>query len=915
MQRQRREQRPERRLIRLRHGLLIGGVVSLFMVGAASFRLFDQAQLWLSNLLYADIPTSGQVVIIAIDDLSLGEFGRSVADWSRERHARLISILAGGGARVISFDILFDAPTAEDDQLAKAITDARAGTAGTRVVMAVSGRQGTQLNELPDQLMRYRGILTPVEGLQNAGVALGHVNVSPDADGYVRHIPVIMQSGDEQSASLRRWLSLSAATYLTWLRIPPSLFDQVVRETENTVRLTDKRIVPVDPGKRLLTNFFGGSGTFAHYSFAAVYKGEINPALFKDKIVLVGALNATGLVDRYLVPIDRGDIMAGVEIHANALETLLQNRPLTSQPWAAVIVSILLVSFGSALLFIQLPVRFVPVAYAVLFIGGVLAASLAFSLNDYVAQLAYPALALTLTMIGVLFSDIQIEASRRRAIQRILDSLARLGSERLLLKEVLPQLFAEILALLDCQGAAIWLWDEEHQEPQRVFGSLHLSEKALGLITPGDSLEQPLSMGWSTYDLTALSTILDRAPYYKKEAAIIPLTHQGHPVGAIGAARAARTFTIEQLDLMQVFATNAAPILANARLYTAQLQQKELIESILTETPDPILVLGDDQRVIRTNEAARLLFPDLVSEVEDGTSFLSLLTASGVEDKQRTALEIGLNRAVSFEQEIGFGERHFKLLGAPLHINRDAWVLVLNDISTLRELDSLKTQMIRMASHDLKNPLGVVLGYTDLMLSGRAKEPDRFLRMIHDAAKRMETIINDILNIERLRAGRLDLALIDLGDLLAETFAEYQDQARDKAHTFTLERPPAPLLSQIDRRQFQEAISNLIGNAIKYTPNEGSVTVRLSATGDLIHLHVADNGYGMAKDAQANLFKPFYRVRTRETASIPGTGLGLSLVKAVIEAHGGRLWVESDEGKGSTFYIEMSINLEQPEPS
>jgi signal transduction histidine kinase len=389
-------------------------------------------------------------------------------------------------------------------------------------------------------------------------------------------------------------------------------------------------------------------------------------------------------------------------------------------------------------------------------------------------------------------------------------------------------------------------------------------------------------------------------------ALIVPLFFQSRPVGAIGATRGEKPLNREQLALLHIFGENAAPILANARLYTAQLQQKELIESILASSPDPILVLDDQRRVVRSNLSAQEIFAELNAGTPDlGAIFRNV----GIDAAMLREIDQILDAGQPFTREIGFGERYFNLLGAPLRLNEDAWVLEMNNISTLKELDALKTQMIRMASHDLKNPLGVVMGYTDLLLSGRAKDPERFLRMIDDAAKRMQAIITDILNIERLRAGRLDLAPIDIGDLLAETFEEYRPQAEEKAQTFTLQRPRYALITLLDKRQFKEAISNLIGNAIKYTPKEGAITVRLQENEGRLHIDVQDTGYGIPKDAQANLFKPFYRVRTKETASIPGTGLGLSLVKAVIEAHGGKIRLESDEGRGSTFHVELPMKL------
>lgn len=886
---------------RLRYGLIIALFLTPLIGLVAGLQLFEQANLGLTNLLYVSFPLSDTVAIVAIDDLSLGKFGRSVADWSRERHAQLIRTLSAGGARVIVFDVLFDAPTPNDQAMADAIADAR--KAGTRVVLAISGRQGTQLNTSPAETLHYRGVLRPVEAFQEAGAALGHVNVTPDSDGYVRALPFVMESGDPVS---EQWFSLSAAAYLSYLRISYAQFGQVAKVGDGQVQLTGQRKIPVDSAKRLLTNFFGASGAFPNYSFAAVHDGEINPNLFKDKVVFVGALNATGVTDRYLVPIERGNLMAGVEIHANALETILQSRALVRQPMALAALFGMLIAIAGSLVFTQLGARMLILSYAASLVVIFLVASLLFSFNQYILALIYPVLALTLAGIGALISNIRLESRRRQRVQTLLDSLGRLGEQRLLLTDILPRLSSEILGLSGGNGAAIWIWDEEHHDPVRAYGSLHLSEKQKGLIPATPSRTAIQTIGWNSYDLDAFRAIDQHQSLQANQALIVPLYFQNQPVGAIGATHGEKPFNREQLALLHIFGENAAPLLANAKLYTGQLQQKELIESILASSPDPILVLDDQQRVMRSNLSAQQLF----AELGDGTPDLgALLRNVGVDQKVRDDISKTLNNDLAFEHEVSFGERHFVLLGAPLQINENSWVLEMNNISTLKELDALKTQMIRMASHDLKNPLGVILGYTDLLLGGRGKDPERFLRMIDTAARQMQAIINDILNIERLRAGRLDLELSDMGELLTETFEEYHAQAEEKAQTFTLRRPRYALMMLLDKRQLKEAISNLIGNAIKYTPKEGAVTVSLEQKENWLYLSIQDTGYGIPKDAQANLFKPFYRVRTKDTASIPGTGLGLSLVKAVIEAHGGKIWLDSDEGKGSIFHVELPIKL------
>ncbi|MCL4253405.1 MAG: CHASE2 domain-containing protein, partial [Anaerolineae bacterium] len=232
--------------------------------------------------------------------------------------------------------------------------------------------------------------------------------------------------------------------------------------------------------------------------------------------------------------------------------------------------------------------------------------------------------------------------------------------------------------------------------------------------------------------------------------------------------------------------------------------------------------------------------------------------------------------------------------------------------ATLAELSMLKTRMIRMASHDLKNPLGVVITYGSLIEEDIQAQPDtmspehaRFIKSMVKSANDMLHIIEDILNLEKMRSGSIKRDPLSLHFLVEEVVSRHELDAQEKHQTLTKHLPEEHSLVQGDYRQLFQAITNLVGNAVKYTPENGIIQVRLIPQTETIRIEVQDNGYGISEDAQANLFQEFFRVKTAQTAHIEGTGLGLSLVKAVIDAHGGKIWVTSAEGAGSTFYVEL----------
>lgn len=226
----------------------------------------------------------------------------------------------------------------------------------------------------------------------------------------------------------------------------------------------------------------------------------------------------------------------------------------------------------------------------------------------------------------------------------------------------------------------------------------------------------------------------------------------------------------------------------------------------------------------------------------------------------------------------------------------------------LQDLNELKTRMIRMASHDLKNPLGRVFGYAELLLMDELTDEQKsFVRNIRIAGDEMNTLITEILNLEQLKSGALHMEDIAINEVVQQVATRHEPDLYRKNQTYTEDIVREPLLVHADTRQISQAITNLIGNAVKYTPEGGSVTVRVYQREDVARIEVIDTGYGMPSDALPKLFTEFYRIRTQATQNIKGTGLGLSLVKQVIDAHNGRIWVESEEGKGSTFFVEIPL--------
>ena len=244
-------------------------------------------------------------------------------------------------------------------------------------------------------------------------------------------------------------------------------------------------------------------------------------------------------------------------------------------------------------------------------------------------------------------------------------------------------------------------------------------------------------------------------------------------------------------------------------------------------------------------------------------------------------------------------------------------VVAMKDITPLKQLDRYKSQMLQMASHDLRTPLGVAIGYVELLrndLQPVTPLRDRLLSGLEAALERMESLTTELLDVERVESGVDQVRVpLDIGSLLTMVVQDLQDTAGRKQQTLELEALPAAPMLQGDPVRLKQVINNLVDNALKYTPDGGHVWVRLKPEARGVIFEVQDTGYGIPQAAHAKLFQRFYRAKVPGTESLPGTGLGLSLVKSIVEQHGGRVTVDSAERQGSTFRVWLPVIYnEQP---
>jgi signal transduction histidine kinase len=226
----------------------------------------------------------------------------------------------------------------------------------------------------------------------------------------------------------------------------------------------------------------------------------------------------------------------------------------------------------------------------------------------------------------------------------------------------------------------------------------------------------------------------------------------------------------------------------------------------------------------------------------------------------------------------------------------------------LRESERRKSELVSIVSHELRTPLASVLGFTSLLLTRGIEPADQrqYLEIIDAQGRRLSTLLNDFLDVEKLEEGQLELAqeLIDMGALVGEQVKLFSGQS--EKHTLDVVLPPKPLPVRGDPNRLAQVVANLLSNAIKYSPEGGTVEVVGERRNDHVRVSVRDQGLGIPDEHQTEVFGKFFRGNAG-ASGIPGSGLGLTIARSVVEAHGGQIDFESATGKGSVFWLELPI--------
>jgi PAS domain S-box-containing protein len=393
----------------------------------------------------------------------------------------------------------------------------------------------------------------------------------------------------------------------------------------------------------------------------------------------------------------------------------------------------------------------------------------------------------------------------------------------------------------------------------------------------------------------------------------VALRHENLFYGVIWLAyEQSRQFSEEEVRYIVTLAGQAALAAANARLFLSAEIGRQRLESIITSTPDPVIVTDQNDNLLFTNPAGQERF-SLYDEQIIGKHISKLITNEAV---------IQLLHAADTQpktEELRFEDGNIYVATASIvevSGERVGRICILRDVSNFKQLDALKSEFVSTVSHDLRSPLALIQGYTSMLkMVGELNEQQiSYLNKITAETEKISHLVTNLLDLGRIEAGvGLRLERKPVYDVIEQVVSEIQAKADQKrvllkTGSETIDLP----YFEADQALVQQALYNLVDNAIKFTNPGGEIDISINSTNENVTFIVKDNGIGISPADQQNLFEKFFRATDKGEIDEEGSGLGLAIVKSIAEKHGGVVRVESKLGEGSTFFLTIPLNQEMP---
>jgi two-component system phosphate regulon sensor histidine kinase PhoR len=500
---------------------------------------------------------------------------------------------------------------------------------------------------------------------------------------------------------------------------------------------------------------------------------------------------------------------------------------------------------------------------------------------------------------------VEVNQQLQRQLQElnVIYTLGRSVTSLLDLNQILNRVVESAVYLADAEEGLLLLLDEDESElylraakdiDESVAHNLrvHVDDSVAGRVI---KTGRPIFLAGDRAKVTT--------DYLTKALLYLPLrVHDRGVIGVLGVVNRRREHSFSERDIFVLsgLADYAAIAIENAWLFEQAEAERTKLETVLQNAQSAVIIVDDRNRVQFCNAAARA---DLRLPKDDAllnrhidqvvlrptlcTMFLEV-----AETGQATRSEVALEDGRTFNAQL-------------TPISGVGRVLMMQDITHLKELDRIKSDFVSSISHDLRTPLTTIQGYVELLpRAGPINEQQQeFILRTRQSMEAITRLLDTVLDIDRLESGlEMEMVDCDLVQLIGESVESIRPKMMPQGKVLKWEVPESLPLVRGNPNRLRQVMDQLLNNALKYTPDkDGWIAVKAHQDDGHVVVHVSDNGIGIPRAEQPYVFEKFYRVESSETVNMAGVGLGLAIVRTVIANHNGRVWLESRPGQGSVF--------------
>ncbi|MEM7028592.1 MAG: ATP-binding protein [Chloroflexota bacterium] len=485
------------------------------------------------------------------------------------------------------------------------------------------------------------------------------------------------------------------------------------------------------------------------------------------------------------------------------------------------------------------------------------------------------------------------------------------------IEELLDNLVDSIRQIVDCRACVIFLLDQSEQflEIKAASGlkpkwkeqaRLKIGQGAAGQsVAEGKTLYIPDTQNDPSF------IFFDRAV---RSLIVVPMIHRGKTIGAINLDDSeANAFSSAQERLLTVAATQAAIAIENALLFGQVQSEEQRTKAIIHHMADGLLMVGADGAITHINSMLTtmlgLRYQDIIEQnIYSDTLNPRLAAICSPATRQEKTGVLATEVKLTQPKELVLRIFATPVMDQKGHVLGE--VRVVHDVTKERAIEAMKDDLMAMVSHELRTPLFAIRGLIQLLLD--KDQPDEatrleFLKIIDRESNQLAELVTNLLDSEKLSAGTLELEQepIQINEVIQRTLDKLQGLAQHQK--IELNFTPSTDLPLIlgDEPRLEQVLTNLVGNAIKFTPAGGFVLLDVQLQNESLTISVTDTGIGIADSDLNQIFDKFYQATNHRTQNQYGSGLGLHITKRLVEKHNGHLWAESELGQGSTFYVRL----------